>query len=193
MSAQVRVIFRDRNPDLCEFVQRLAPESWTIQCQDMFDPIVKGQRLADYIVSPANCLGRMDGGIDAEYIRFFGWELQARVCHKLLEDVGGVDARGRYARRVGRVEIGNAVVVPTFAHEIPNLIVAPTMDWPPRAVVGTQNAYVAFRAAWRAAWLHQKGVEDFTVITPGLASLTGQIPAFEVAEQMIKAFKHANP
>lgn len=171
--SRVHVIFRDRDPVVADAFARAidmaAQPFWDVQCGDIFhtDP-------ADFIVSPANCIGRMDGGIDAAYVHRFGWQLQARLCHHLLQWHGG------------RVEIGAAIGVPTGSAHIPIMLMAPTMDWPPGPVPDTDNAYLAFRAAMQLA--HGVG-REVRVLTPGLCTLTGRMPPARAAEQMVRAWK----
>jgi O-acetyl-ADP-ribose deacetylase (regulator of RNase III) len=180
----INVIFRDRNPAVVSAIRAAAP-MWDVECENIF---YAGP--ADYIVSPANCIGRMDGGIDAVYVQRFGWQLQARLSHHLIEHHGGRDEIGRYNGSAGRVEIGCAITVSTGCAHIPLMIMAPTMDWPPGPVPDTENAYLAFRAALRAAIGHW-GVRsrEPRVLTPGLCTLTGRMAPERCAEQMVRAWK----
>lgn len=182
---RVRVIFRDLNPEVASAVAIVAPEAWDVKHGSIFHA-----GPADFIVSPANCLGRMDGGIDGAYVRHFGWQLQARLSHHLIEHHGGRDEVGRYTDSTGRVEIGEATAIATGDSRIRALIMAPTMDWPPGDVSGTENAYLAFRAALRLAVRvsgHSGGAP--TILTPGLCTLTGRMPPERCAEQMVRAWK----
>src|SRR5262245_57797509 len=92
---------------------------------------------ADAIVSPANCFGFMDGGIDAVYTYQLGPQVEARLRERLARDFGG------------ELPVGQAVIVPTGRPEIPWCISAPTMRIP-GVVADTLNAYLAFRAALNA-------------------------------------------
>lgn len=127
---------------------------------------------ADAIVSPANSFGYMDGGIDAVYLARFGAGLQWRLQQHLQE------------RHGGELAVGEATIVATHAADIPWLISAPTMRIP-GPVPNTLNAYLALRAALRAAIAHG---QITSVVCPGLASAIGAMPADRVARQMRFAY-----
>lgn len=131
----------------------------------------------DAIVSPANSFGYMDGGIDAVYLARFGSGLQWRLQQHIQEHHGG------------ELTVGEAVIVETAALDIPWLISAPTMRIP-GPVPNTLNAYLAFRAALRAALAHRPtGRPRITsVLCPGLASAIGAMPPDRVARQMRFAY-----
>jgi O-acetyl-ADP-ribose deacetylase (regulator of RNase III) len=125
----------------------------------------------DAIVSPANSYGYMDGGIDLAYVRHFGLEIQRRVQ----------SAIGTYYD--DGVPVGEAVTVKTGHAKVPLLISAPTMRLP-GDVRGTDNAYLAMRAALRQA--RQHNVQ--TLLCPGLCTLTGRMDPTEAAAQMHRAY-----
>lgn len=170
--------FRDLNPGVVLFVKESFPE-WDASVGDIL-----GGAPADAIVSPANCIGRMDGGIDGLYVRRFGWQLQARLAHHLVENHGGRDDLGRLNGSSGRVEIGNATAIHTGHPLLPLMIMAPTMDWPPGEVAQTQNAYLAMRAVLLLARL--AGVKS--ILMPGLATATGRMSGEVCAAQMRRAW-----
>jgi len=139
-------------------------------------PVPDGARIdvpADAVVSPANSFGFMDGGIDAVYTHQFGFQLEARLQELLAAEHGG------------ELPGGCAVIVETGSDDIPWCISAPTMRVP-EAVPNTANAYLAFRAALRAALAHNAaGREPIArVLCPGLATTTGQMPVNRCAAQM---------
>jgi O-acetyl-ADP-ribose deacetylase (regulator of RNase III) len=131
----------------------------------------------DALVSPANCFGFMDGGIDRAYSLRFGWHLQDQLRELLRRDWDG------------ELPIGLAVVLPTGAADIPYLVAAPTMRAPVN-VSQTLNAYLAFRAVLRAV----RKVNERTpgaiqrVACPGLGTGTGEMPANICAKQMRAAW-----
>lgn len=92
----------------------------------------------DTLVSPANSLRHMDGGIDQVYIDFFGADLQRRVY----------EAIDRQSRRF--LPVGRALLVQTGHDRIPGLIVAPTIESPgPVAPSNVCFAMAAFLAVAR--------------------------------------------
>jgi O-acetyl-ADP-ribose deacetylase (regulator of RNase III) len=128
-------------------------------------------------VSPANSFGFMDGGIDLVYSKHFGWELQERLQTLIRSD------------HDGDLPVGQAVVVPTFDKDIPYLISAPTMRVP-MDVSETVNAYLAFRAAIRAARQFNrtapKRIES--ILCPGLGTAIGRLSPRACATQMHYAY-----
>lgn len=132
---------------------------------------------ADAIISPANCFGFMDGGIDLIYSRRFGWQLQERL-RQLLRD-----------EYEGELPIGMAVLLGTGDPELPYLISAPTMRAPAN-VSDTLNAYLAFRASLRVIHKHNTLFPGAikSVICPGLGTATGEMPVEICAKQMHAAY-----
>lgn len=173
----MKFIFRDNNPCVVEPVKMLFPE-WDVACRDIFDPSIK----ADIIVSPANVTGRMDGGIDQIYINRFGWQLEKRLMRDIQNVYGG------------RLPIGKAHLITTYDKDIPLMICAPTMEWPPHDVSRTENAYLAFKAVIKCA--KTEGVKALercpTILFPGLGTATGRMPGGVFAHQIRKAWEEYN-
>ena len=170
--AMPRVIFRDLNPEVVAPMREAFPE-WDVQCTNIWNAPP-----ADIVVSPANCIGRMDGGIDQVFINRFGWQLE----HRLMRDI--VSLYG------GRLAIGRAHLITTYDAELPLMICAPTMAWPPGNVAHTDNAFLAFGAALQCAIT--KGAQALgrmpTMLVPGLATATGRMPGPVCAKQMRQAW-----
>lgn len=133
---------------------------------------------ADAIVSPANSFGFMDGGLDAKYSQFFGWQLERRL-RAFLEE-----------HHYGELPVGQAVIVETEHTEIPYLISAPTMRVPMR-VSNTPNAFLAFKAALHAVQSFNRTEQRkiTSVLCPGLGTGEGKMPAERCAYQMLKAYE----
>jgi O-acetyl-ADP-ribose deacetylase (regulator of RNase III) len=131
----------------------------------------------DAVVSPANCFGFMDGGIDRVYSERFGWHLQDRLREAIERDFDG------------ELPVGLALVVETGAADVPFLVAAPTMR-APVSVAGTLNAYLAFRAALRAVRRLNEGRPGAirAIACPGLGTGTGEMPAGICAKQMRAAW-----
>ena len=145
-----------------------APEV-EISCGDIFEL----ERPFDAIVSPANSFGFMDGGIDAIYSKRFGWDLQDRLQAKLRRELDG------------ECPIGQAVIIETNHPQIPLCISAPTMRVP-EPVHHTVNAYLALRAALRAA---KADPRIKTVLCPGLGTAVGRMSDDRCAVQMYAAYE----
>jgi O-acetyl-ADP-ribose deacetylase (regulator of RNase III) len=131
----------------------------------------------DAVVSPANCFGFMDGGIDRIYSERFGWGLQQR-----LREIIGHDWDGE-------LPVGLALLIETSDKEIPYLISAPTMRAPVN-VSTTLNAYLAFRAVLRVVERHNQQYPGSiqSVACPGLGTGTGEMSAYVCAKQMREAY-----
>ena len=132
---------------------------------------------ADALVSPANSFGRMDGGLDAQIVEFFGEDVEVEVQRMIHE------------RHAGELVVGQAEVVITQASQFPFLVVAPTMR-APQNVSRTVNAYLAFRAALRAvlAFNDRHGQPINTLLVPGLGTANGFMPPLRAARQMRAAY-----
>ena len=131
----------------------------------------------DAIVCPANSLGFMDGGIDLAYRNFFGISIQAKVRAVI-----------QYQYK-GEIPVGSAFAVSTGHPRITRLIVAPTMRTP-RPIHGTENVYLATRAALLCA-LEQDPLIHVLGF-PGMGTGVGGMDPFESAEQMLKAHRSAS-
>ena len=90
----------------------------------------------DTVVSPANCFGFMNGGIDRAYTQRFGQQLETRLRERIRSHWDG------------EMPVGVALAIETGAKDVPTLICAPTLR-APVSVAGTLNAYLAFRAVLR--------------------------------------------
>ena len=131
----------------------------------------------DAVVSPANCFGFMDGGIDRAYSKRFGWHVQDRLREVIARDWDG------------ELPIGLALVVETGAADIRFIVAAPTMR-APVSVAQTLNAYLSFRAVLRAVRrLNQPRPGSIaSVASPGMGTGTGEMPAGVCGRQMRAAW-----
>lgn len=133
---------------------------------------------ADAIVSPANSFGYMDGGLDAKYSAFFGWQLETRL-RAYLE-----------SHHYGELPVGQAVIVETEHQDIPYLISAPTMRVPMK-VANTPNAFLAFKAVLQTVQLFNRTQprKITSILCPGLGTGEGKMPPERCAYQMRKAYE----
>jgi O-acetyl-ADP-ribose deacetylase (regulator of RNase III) len=131
----------------------------------------------DAVVSPANCFGFMDGGIDRAYSLRFGWHIQDRLRQVIQRDWDG------------ELPIGLALVIETDAADIPFVVAAPTMR-APVSVAQTLNAYLSFRAVLRAIGKHNQRSSKAirAVACPGMGTGTGEMTASICAKQMRAAW-----
>jgi O-acetyl-ADP-ribose deacetylase (regulator of RNase III) len=127
-------------------------------------------------VSPANCLGFMDGGIDYVYSRkmFPGCEQQVK---QKIRELGFKTFLGR-----DYLPIGSAFCVPVG--DTTGLICAPTM-FLPHDVSKTRNAYLSCLAA---LLLFQKAEVYETLVLTSHCCGYGKMSEKESAKQMRKAY-----
>jgi O-acetyl-ADP-ribose deacetylase (regulator of RNase III) len=174
MTTDLRIFLRDINADVVAAWRDVfaGVENVEVSQGDIFG------LAAGAIVSPANSVGYMDGGIDGVYSMHFGWDLSARLRERLRQDWDG------------ELPVGCAVVIETNDARIPYMVSAPTMRVPMN-VSNTVNAYLAFRAALIA-------VRDFnrvspgaieSVLCPGLATFYGCMDPRRAARQMLMAHR----
>lgn len=143
------------------------------QCDIMSLPDVQ------VLLSPANSYGFMAGGVDQVYVYAFGAALEARVQEAIRTSRGG------------ELPVGDALVVPTGDVKIPWLVVAPTMKIP-GSIKGTDNVFLATRAALRAVKTIEGEPRIRRIGTPAFGTGTGQIPALEAAAQMLRALEEVS-
>lgn len=162
------IYLRDTNPNLVECWKHYFKEDLNVSISqgDIFDIE------ANAIVSPANGFGRMDGGIDAVYIKKFGVQLEEQVKALIAP--------------MGELPVGSAL----YLH-VQNglyLIVAPTMRHPPFNLDNTLNPYYSFRAALLKAkeLAAMAGIES--IICPGMGTGSGQACVDMTARQMYAAY-----
>jgi O-acetyl-ADP-ribose deacetylase (regulator of RNase III) len=128
-----------------------------------------------FIVSPGNSYGIMDGGIDQQYLDYFGDELQFKVQDRIL------------SHYYGEQPVGTAFIIP--ARTSPNyvmLVHAPTMRYP-MELVGTlqENVFWAARAAFVELADYPNGSEAVPrVLMPGLGTGAGHVPCAVAAQLM---------
>ena len=171
-------------------VEKELSEAWKIFCGDLpHVEIYHGSILdlsIDAIVSPANSLGFMDGGIDLLYSHSFGWQVQEKL-QKIIKE-----------KHHGELLVGQAEIVETEISQIPFVIAAPTMRVP-MILKDSVNPYLAARAVFLlikhgkffSGNCQGEKISDFvqSVAFPGLATGIGRIGFNTFARQMQKAIE----
>jgi O-acetyl-ADP-ribose deacetylase (regulator of RNase III) len=148
-----------------------------VSCGDIFDINAFSPVGCDAIISPANSFGFMDGGIDLIYSEFFGRGLEKKLQEIICDEF------------FGELPVGLSCIVETKHDTIKYLISCPTMRVP-EDVSCTVNAYLAFRAALIAVinFNNTSDTKIKSIVSPGLGTLTGRIPAEICAKQMRYAY-----
>ena len=162
----MKLHFCSLNRVWCDEVATLFPES-QITCGDV-QTIPKENTV---FVSPANCLGFMDGGIDYVYSRKMFPGCEKLIRNKIKELGFKTFLERNYLR------IGSALC-------IGNLICAPTM-FLPHDVSKTRNAYYSFLAALLVA---QKMGKFTTIVVTSHCCGYGKMLETESAKQMREAY-----
>lgn len=136
-------------------------------CGDIFD------KSADYIVSPANSFGFMDGGIDLAYSLKMGWHVQSKLQEKIKTEYNC------------ELLVGQATVIDTDFAQFPKMIAAPTMRVP-MYLEGSPNVYLCAKAIF----LTVKNAEKDTItLIPGLGTGTGMVNYKLCAQKMRLAYE----
>lgn len=136
----------------------------------------------DAFVSPSNCMGNMDGGVDRAYAIYFGWSF-GRPYHEPNPLQRAIDAEK--GKENSTLPIGEALVV---RHQGVCVISAPTMALPGKIPTGSTVIYDASQAAF-LAW---KETDDISIVRmPSFGTGWGQVPAVVAAWQMWDAFVDA--
>ena len=171
----MKIKLRDIHPKMIEAWKKFFKDDPDVEISwgDIF-----GEK-ANAIVSPANSFGFMDGGIDAIYS--FRWpHIQKELQDFLLQNC------------YGELPVGTAVIISTGEKDIPWLISAPTMRVP-MDVIGTVNAFLAFRAVLIQVKAHNSLNEEKlhinSILCPGLGTAVGRMPHDICALQMLFAYK----
>jgi len=130
----------------------------------------------NYLVSPANSFGYMDGGIDGHYSDKYdgiGVVVQKRIAEIGIKNISNQNY----------LPVGSVITV-----DIPDtkrkLIVAPTMYYPSN-IQNTNNVYHVFRAILEIYGRNQ----NIVMAVPGLGTGVGRIDEETCATDMAKAYK----
>lgn len=136
------------------------------------------QRSADAIVSPANCFGIMDGGLDLAIRNELGYSVQKRLQDLIVE------------KHHGELPIGVAEIVRTNQDRWRYMVAAPTMRIP-EPIPHTINAYLAFRAVLVAIEnfnKQAKNKEIDSLVSSGFGTGVGEMSSIKCARQMRAAW-----
>ena len=126
---------------------------------------------SNVVISPANSYGFMDGGIDKDYVSFFGDGLQQKVLERVRR------------RPEGYLSVGASELIHTGHKKIPYLILAPTMIHP--EMIPAYNVFRAFRAALKCIRDHKL---NYPIYTPGFGTGVGGVEPDESARMMFEAY-----
>lgn len=128
------------------------------------------------IVSPANTLGVMDGGIDRLYRDYFGAALEEQLMGYYSE----------LQAQQGYVTAGQSVLLPTHNDSIPYLIASPTLVGAKDGAT-PQDVYYAMLGVLSVAHRHQEKVTD--LFMPGLGTGVGMLAPELAAREMAQCLR----
>jgi len=151
----------------------LPSELVTVVQQDM-----RNLMESDAVVSPANCFGIMDGGIDKVYRDMFGSSLEDRV-QDAIKTAGSFNGSGR-----AFLPIGEALIVRTEDKRSPYFIVAPTVVMPGHEATA-DHVERAFFAIVQLVLANKK---IRRVVCPGLGCGVGRLNPAIMAQHLRRAF-----
>ena len=132
------------------------------------------------VISPANCFGFMDGGIDNVYRELFP-NIQKKVQDKISE----IQINTKLGRKY--LPIGSAITVKTGNEKCKTLICAPTMFFPSN-IENTNNIFYTFLAI---LYLHRKN-KNRMIACPGLGTGVGMVSPEYAVNQIEKAIIEYN-
>jgi O-acetyl-ADP-ribose deacetylase (regulator of RNase III) len=178
-----KFIFFDTNKDIVNAYKntlRKIPNTRFVQGE--IQNISRNYKI-DYLVSPANSFGFMDGGIDRVYMVMFD-NIQTTVQNFIKNFGLKTNLKRDY------IPIGSAFYVPVrylYGHPqvCHGLISAPTMFFP-QSVKGSKNVYYAFLAILQ---LTKNWKNNVVIGIPGLGTGVGEVSSQDCADQVYKAFK----
>ena len=178
----MEIIFVDKDPDVIRTYQKIIGNKsykrkhYFICCD--INRITTMYEDIDYIVSPANSYGIMNGGIDEVYMLMF-----PGIENKVKKAI-----REKYPE-TKELPVGECLSVPIEKMRrcripsIKELICCPTMRVP-SDINGTDNIYLAMKGLLDFLKLNKRPIK---VVIPGLGTLTGKLPFEESAEQIKRA------
>lgn len=123
------------------------------------------------LVTAGNSYGFMDGGLDFEFIKKYGWELQDKV-QNIIKNTA-----------LKELLIGQNIIV-----DLPDnnkLIYAPTMRVPQLLNISSINPYLSFKGI--LATCKKEKIEEINI--PLLCEGVGKMPIFTIMFQLQRAYE----
>lgn len=123
------------------------------------------------VVSPANAYGLMDGGYDLAISEWFGYDLQKKVQHYIVE------------RLHGEQPVGTSIIIDTDIDGI-KLIHTPTMRYPD----WIRDPLVVYQCM-RTCLMTAMDNDVNSIVIPAFGGCAGGVPSDVIAEMMWRAYK----
>jgi O-acetyl-ADP-ribose deacetylase (regulator of RNase III) len=172
----MELIFFDKDSNIIKEYEEILGPKYTYICTD-----VNNISNMDYIVSPANSHGLMDGGIDLVYCKMFpGIQTVVRQAIKFHYPTTKLLPVGEVL--CVPIETMRRCKVPTISH----MIICPTMVTP-MDIRGTDNVYLSFKGLLKFLRGLPKSKSKLKISIPAFGTLTGKMSGEDSALQVLKA------
>lgn len=180
-------ILFDRNSAIVDCFKDKFSHLPNFQFQDIdVRQLLKEQKLFA-IVSPANSMGYMDGGIDLFYMLTMP-HIQAKVMRQIKKYnimSGTTSRKNKFAsKNISVLPVGSAFIINAEHANCDNLICAPTMPIPCDITDHEEYVYFAFIAILET----MKEFKGKTIAIPGLGTACGRIKPNQCATLMKEAY-----
>lgn len=176
----MKFIFNDRNQSICRIFGLTLKDTLPnleVRCCD-FEAIPKADY--DFLLTPGNSYGQMTGGFDLA-VRNVWPESESDVQTAIR----------RY--HSGMLAVGSVVLTPLDPYKRKALFYTPTMRVP-MSIVGTENVYWAYRAAFQSIKFLSAGEDyaDSRILIPAFGTSAGHMDPLKAAMQCQLAYQHVN-
>lgn len=182
-----KYILFDRNSTLVDYFRNQFSQFPNFEFQDVDVRNLLRDEDLFAIVSPANSMGYMDGGIDLFYMRAMP-DIQSKVMSQIQKygiKSGMTSRREKFANpNISVLPVGSAFLIDAGHDKCMNLICAPTMPIPCPITDHEEYVYYAFLAVLEV----MKNFKGKTVAIPGLGTACGRIKEKRCAELMKQAY-----
>lgn len=189
---EVNLIFFDHDNDKIAAYEKhvMSTQEWPFNVHCIKQDVKDLLKLLDVqiIVSPANSLGFMDGGIDMVYMQLF-----PGIQQRVQEAIATYDIETNLGRKV--LPIGSCKLVRTLDHKTPMLACVPTM-FLPENITQTHNVYWATRGLLLSIerlrnrqWPNNR----INVAIPCFGTGVGQMTGEEAGSQVAEALRDHDP
>jgi O-acetyl-ADP-ribose deacetylase (regulator of RNase III) len=177
----LEIRFVDRNVDVIQAYASLFSKESNVKMR--VGDILKEESGA--LVSPANCYGNMDGGIDKKYNEYFSkMDLESEIMGYINDFHGG------------KLEIGNAQIIPTNSEKFKYVIFSPTVQKPgelakPENIQKAMFAIINEVTIYNKKFPSENRLEIDKILIPGLGTGYGNLNPIVSAQYAKKGYEQA--
>ncbi len=177
-----QIIFFDINPDIVNTMKKnIKYENAIFVCDDVRK--IVNNHSVNILVSPANSMGYMDGGIDGIYSRMF-----KDIGKSVMEKIKSFEIKSQNSviRGAHVLPIGSAIAIDINSDNYPTcetIFVCPTMEYPRNIEDTPEIIYHSMCALLNL----QKNYHNKIIAIPGLGTATGGLSAKIACAQINRA------